>query len=245
MLGYSGNTDVVQKSFIMPKSSGKRGVSLNSEVAFILNQDQPSESESVSNKTFVLFGNPRGGTTMIANVVRSMGVFLGNDLPINLEDNGFNWDILARQEPEPSRADKITSIKKVIKDRNAQYDVWGWKYPRADVYFKGISPALVNPMLICVFRDVVASTWRGVVRRRQEPLNLMRRALDLQSSNLRLIEESKLPTLLVSYEKAIADPLQLVTSLNRFMSLGLSHDELATHVEKVNPELGYGASLSR
>lgn len=226
----------------MPKPSGKKGVTLNSEVAFILNQDQPVASKSVSNKTFVLFGNPRGGTTMIANVVRSMGIFLGNDLPVNLEDNCFNWDILSRLEPEPSRADKIASIKKAVEYRNAQYEVWGWKYPRADVYFKDISPALVNPMLICVFRDVVASTWRGVVRRRQEPLNLMRRALDLQSSNLRLIEKSNLPTLLVSYEKAIADPLQLVTSLNRFMSLGLSPDQLATHAEKVNPELGYSAS---
>lgn len=226
----------------MPKPSGKKGVSLNSEVSFILNQDQPVASKSVSNKTFVLFGNPRGGTTMIANVVRSMGIFLGNDLPVNLEDNCFNWDILSRLEPEPSRADKIASIKKAVEYRNAQYEVWGWKYPRADVYFKDISPALVNPMLICIFRDVVASTWRGVVRRRQEPLNLMRRALDLQSSNLRLIEKSNLPTLLVSYEKAIADPLQLVTSLNRFMSLGLSPDQLATHAEKVNPELGYSAS---
>ena len=226
----------------MPKPSGKKSVILNSEVAFILNQDHPVASKSVSNKTFVLFGNPRGGTTMIANVVRSMGIFLGNDLPVNLEDNCFNWDILSRLEPEPSRADKIASIKKAVEYRNAQYEVWGWKYPRADVYFKDISPALVNPMLICIFRDVVASTWRGVVRRRQEPLNLMRRALDLQSSNLRLIEKSNLPTLLVSYEKAIADPLQLVTSLNRFMSLGLSPDQLATHAEKVNPELGYSAS---
>ena len=103
----------------------------------------------------------------------------------------------------------------------------------------------LSPFSVCVFRDVVASTWRGVVRRRQEPLNLMRRALDLQSSNLRLIEKSKLPTLLVSYEKAIADPLQLVASLNRFMSLGLSPDQLAAHAEKVNPELGYNASIVR
>ena len=229
----------------MPKPSGKKSVSLNNEVCFILNQDQPGASESVSNKTFVLFGNPRGGTTMIANVVRSMGIFLGNDLPVNLEDNGFNWDILSRLKPELSRVDRITSIKKVIEDRNAQYNVWGWKYPRANVYFKDISSELVNPMLICVFRDVVASTARGVVRRREDPFNLMRRALDLQSSNLRLIQQSKLPTLLVSYEKAIADPLQLVTSLNRFMSLGLSHDQLATHAEKVNPELGYDASRAQ
>ena len=89
----------------MPNFSGKKGVSvsLNSEVAFILNQGQPVVSEIVSNKTFVLFGNPRGGTTMIANLVRSMGIFLGDDLPVNLEDNGFNWDILSRLEPQLSR----------------------------------------------------------------------------------------------------------------------------------------------
>ncbi|MDC3010877.1 hypothetical protein OAZ24_01425 [Synechococcus sp. AH-736-G21] len=229
----------------MPNFSRKKGVSLNSEVAFILNQGQPVVSERVSNKTFVLFGNPRGGTTMIANVVRSMGIFLGDDLPVNLEDNGFNWDILSRLEPQLSRKDKITSIKKVIEKRNAKHDVWGWKYPRSSVYLKDISSELINPMLICVFRDVVASTARGVVRRREEPLDSIRRALDLQSSNLRLIEQSNLPTLLVSYEKAIADPLQLVTSLNRFMLLGLSPDQLATHAGKVNPELGYSASNVR
>ena len=229
----------------MPNFSGKKGVSLNSEVAFILNQGQPVVSERVSNKTFVLFGNPRGGTTMIANVVRSMGIFLGDDLPVNLEDNGFNWDILSRLEPQLSRKDKIISIKKAIEKRNAQHDVWGWKYPRSIVYLKDISSELINPMLICVFRDVVASTARGVVRRREEPLDSIRRALDLQSSNLRLIEQSNLPTLLVSYEKAIADPLQLVTSLNRFMLLGLSPDQLATHAGKVNPELGYSASNER
>ena len=231
----------------MPNFSGKKGVSvsLNSEVAFILNQGQTVVSERVSNKTFVLFGNPRGGTTMIANVVRSMGIFLGDDLPVNLEDNGFNWDILSRLEPQLSRKDKITSIKKAIEKRNAQHDVWGWKYPRSNVYLKDISSELINPMLICVFRDVVASTARGVVRRREEPLDSIRRALDLQSSNLRFIEQSNLPTLLVSYEKAIADPLQLVTSLNRFMLLGLSPDQLATHAGKVNPELGYSASNVR
>ena len=226
-------------------SGDNKDLSPNCEVAFTLNQDQSLVSKGASQKTYVLFGNPRGGTTMIANVVRSMGIFLGNDLPVNLEDNGFNWDILSRLKPELSRIDKISSIKKVIEDRNAQYNIWGWKYPRANLYFRDISSELVNPMLICVFRDVVASTWRGVVRRRQDPLTLMSRAQRLQNDNLRLIELSKLPSLLVSYEKSIADPLKLVTCLNRFMSLNLSQDQLVTHAEKVNPNLGYKASNLR
>ena len=159
---------------------------------------------------------------MIANVVRSMGVHLGEDLPVNLEDSDFNWDVLSKRNLDCNRVQKIALIKQSIESRNLERDVWGWKYPRADVYFRDILEGVNSPMLICVFRDVVASTWRGVVRRKQPPVELIRRALDLQAKNLDLIEKCGAPALLISYEKAIAEPLQLAVSLNRFMGLGLS-----------------------
>ena len=100
----------------------------------------------------------------------------------------------------------------------------------------------MNPMLICVFRDVVASTWRGVVRRNEPPLNLLRRALEVQANNLNLVDQSGLPALLISYEQAIADPLGLTSSLSQFMSFNLSDEQLRLHSKKVNPSLGYKAS---
>ena len=179
---------------------------------------------------------------MIANVVRSMGIHLGDDLPVNLEDSHFNWDVLAKKNPDWTRAQKIASIKQVIHRRNAEHDVWGWKYPRTDAYFNDIFPEIVNPMLVCVFRDVIASTWRNVIRKRQPPVQSIRRALDLQSKNLGLIEKSGAPALLISYEKAIAEPLQLAASLNLFMGLDLSENNLAEHAKRVDPGLGYKAS---
>lgn len=179
---------------------------------------------------------------MIANVVRSMGVFLGDDLPVNLEDSDFNWDVLRRQNPALSKTEKLASIRKSIGQRNSRYDIWGWKYPRIDAYFNDIESDLVNPMLICVFRDVVASTWRNVVRRNEPPLNLLRRALEEQANNLNLVEKSGLPALLISYEQAIADPFGLATSLSQFMSFNLSDEQLRLHSRKVNPSLGYKAS---
>lgn len=219
----------------------KQPSALNTEVAFTLNIDEASGLESIPKKTFVLFGNPRGGTTMIANVVRSMGVYLGDDLPVNLEDDDFNWDVLSKN-PDLKRPEKIASIKQAIERRNLDHDVWGWKYPRTDAYFNDVLSEIVNPMLICVFRDVVASTWRNVVRKRQPPIQVIRRALDLQAKNLGLIEKSGAPALLISYEKAIAEPLQLASSLNQFMGLGLSDGDLAEHAKRVDPELGYKAS---
>ena len=224
------------------KLSGKKSSKINNKVAYTLNGSAKVALEASSKRTIILFGNPRGGTTMVANVVRSMGVFLGDDLPVNLEDSNFNWDILTRENPALSKTEKLASIRESIGQRNSGYGVWGWKYPRIDAYFQDIESDLVNPMLICVFRDVVASTWRGVVRRNEPPLNLLRRALEVQANNLNLVEQSGLPALLISYEQAIADPLGLASSLSQFMSYNLSDEQLRLHSRKVNPSLGYKAS---
>ena len=226
----------------MVKASGKKSPKINNKVAYTLNSSAKSSLEAPSKQTIILFGNPRGGTTMIANVVRSMGVFLGDDLPVNLEDSNFNWDVLKRQNPALSKTEKLTSIRNSIGQRNSRYDIWGWKYPRIDAYFNDVESDLVNPMLICVFRDVVASTWRNVVRRNEPPLNLLRRALAEQANNLNLVDQSGLPALLISYEQAIADPLGLASSLSQFMSFNLSDEQLRLHSRKVNPSLGYKAS---
>ena len=226
----------------MVKASGKKSPKINNKVAYTLNSSAKSSLEAPSKQTIILFGNPRGGTTMIANVVRSMGVFLGDDLPVNLEDSDFNWDVLRRQNPALSKTEKLASIRNSIGQRNSRYDIWGWKYPRIDAYFNDIESDLVNPMLICVFRDVVASTWRNVVRRNEPPLNLLRRALAEQANNLNLVDQSGLPALLISYEQAIADPLGLASSLSQFMSFNLSDEQLRLHSRKVNPSLGYKAS---
>jgi len=43
-------------------------------------------------KTFIVFGVPRGGTTMVARVVEKLGVVMGTNLPLNYEDDEFNYD---------------------------------------------------------------------------------------------------------------------------------------------------------
>ena len=144
----------------------------------------------------------------------------GGNLPINLEDKDFSWNIL-RKNKSWDREQKLSSIRRAIVKRNAEQDVWGWKYPRIDNYFDDIFLDIVNPMLVCVFRDPVASSWRGVVRQQRLPAQAIHETLKLQANNLRIIEKSGAPTLLISYEKAIANPLQLVKMLNQFMSLGM------------------------
>ena len=142
---------------------------------------------------------------MIANVARSMGVYLGNNLPINLEDNDFNWNSL-RNNKSWDREQRLSSIRRAIAKRNTEQVVWGWKYPRIDKYFDEIFPDVVNPMLVCVFRDPVASSWRGVVRQQRSPKQAIHRTLKLQANNLRMIEKKWCTSFINKLRKSYRQP---------------------------------------
>ena len=225
---------------MVKRVSKKKLATLDNEVTFSLNVPDDGSLNVGAKKTLILFGMPRGGTTMIANVVRSMGVYLGEELPVNLEDGDFNWDVLGRTNPEWTREQKIASIRQAIESRNQKFDVWGWKYPRMDLYLKDICSQVVNPMFVCVPRCC-----RFNLARCCASWSASRRCYSLRAGasgeSIRALEEAGAPAL-VSYEKAIDDPLQLAASLNQFMGLGFSRKELKEHAKRVNAQMGYQAS---
>ena len=98
--------------------------------------DDASVSESagsITQKTFIVFGVPRGGTTMVARVVEKLGVVMGTKLPLNYEDDEFNYDKMSdeiKQDPEQM----ARGLMRAINRRNNRFDIWGWKYPRAHLY---------------------------------------------------------------------------------------------------------------
>ena len=68
---------------MVKRVSKKKLATLDNEVTFSLNVPDVGSLNADAKKTLILFGMPRGGTTMIANVVRSMGVYLGEGLKEN------------------------------------------------------------------------------------------------------------------------------------------------------------------
>ena len=60
----------------------------------ILNLD----TETRDRQTYIIFGNPRGGTTMISNILIRFQIFMGENLSNNLEDSLFNIDHLRKKK---------------------------------------------------------------------------------------------------------------------------------------------------
>ena len=145
-------------------------------------------------RTYIIFGAMRGGTTMVAGVMRGLGVNIGPHLDENnQESRAFNG---------PSIKDMVQSLQ----SQNAKDEIWGWKIPNAADYLDRIWSDIRNPHLICVMRDPVANAqglnrWHSVGRIQSAQESVLR----LQK-NLNIISLRKCPSLMISYEKAVGAP---------------------------------------
>jgi len=168
-------------------------------------------------RTFVCFGVPRGGTSAIAGTMQRLGVWIGDDLTDNYEDADF----VRRTVPHMVDA---------VRQRNEQRDVWGFKCPDAVNYLDRIIPEIRNPYLVVVYRDVVA-TMKGHMRwHERNHLHSFHEVIIQQHRNWFLIERWKVPTALVSYEKAVTYPRVFAHALSHFMGVGPVTNELGDEI---------------
>lgn len=164
-------------------------------------------------KNVVIFGFPRGGTTMVAGVAKLCGLNIGKNLGINLEDEKFNLTDLKK-----NGLDAKKTIIESIKKNNDSMPIWGWKYPFAGTYLDEIKDYLVSPHLILVSRDpfAIASREISIGKSKIDTIHLI---LKRQNINIELIQRWKVPTLLISYERALTQPKQFIEALCHFLGL--------------------------
>ena len=124
-------------------------------------------------KTFVVLGVQRGGTSMVAGVLRAMGVDMGH-AGLNHEDNRFLG------------ADKA-ALSKVIAERSGERTVWGFKAPETTLQLDYLETALRNPCYICVMRGIPAVVDSFMTRGVNNPGLAMHRVLKYYNRIGRLV----------------------------------------------------------
>lgn len=177
-------------------------------------------------RTIVCLGTPRGGTSMVAGAIAGLGVFMGEDLPVNIEDTQFNPDLAGGDGPE-----FIAQVKHAIAQRSATHTIWGWKYPRAGRYIERVCDLIPNPHFVVVFRDPLPSALRGARRPGLTPKAIaaashktIQSRLRIEMENLSLVYRLEKPTLMVSFEKAQTEPETFLEELAQFVGLPVPQD---------------------
>lgn len=97
-------------------------------------------------KTYVVLGSPRGGTSLIAGSLKVLGVYMGENPTEQYEDPDFK---LTPREAALARK----RLSPVIARRNREHEFWGWKLPNNIYYIREVVGALINPVFIFVYRS--------------------------------------------------------------------------------------------
>lgn len=179
-------------------------------------------SQKKNNRSYICLGSPRCGTSMVAGAMACLGIDMGSNLPVNIEDPTFNPDG-KRSQYDDFISDAVKEIE--IKQNNG--GVWGWKYPQAVEYLPRLKEHLTNPHLVIVYRDPIPAVIRATrpasdaEERNQAIEREMRKSLTLFRKNFELAMEWKVPTLLVSYERSSLNPERLLNEMSEFFQLPL------------------------
>lgn len=172
--------------------------------------------EMPEQRTYIVLGVPRGGTSMAAGALRLCDVFFGNNLD---EDNNEDKDFLTHGGDLSifANIDKknqyLKNVIQIIKDRNINNNIWGWKDPSISYYINDIIDEIRNPFFVFVMRDNAAIVMREQVEipahiKKKRDLNsnyydLMVRTNTSYKNLIDFVSKTRHPVLWVSYERAL------------------------------------------
>lgn len=195
---------------------------------------QPDPGE----RTVIVLGVARSGTSMLANILVQLGLFMGER-----RDGIVFEDVDLAEAFEQGR---IADARAIIGRRNDSHTSWGWKRPEA---FKYLAPHLQefrNPCLIVTIRDILAIGLRNVISTGLEPEVALKDAQARYAALLQFLDEVSIPTLLISYEKALLNAPDVIERIAGFAGLRPSAFSLRAALESIEldrPEYLQGARV--
>jgi hypothetical protein len=163
-------------------------------------------------RTFIVTGTQRSGTSMIATILRQIGVFMGARLNENVVEDEDIAAVLARED--------LDGLRAIIRDRDETQGTWGFKLPTLDRDLGANAFAMFrDPHVILMFRDPAAVAVRGALSDYDEPMARLRETVAEQASLVAFADRLRCPLLVLSYEKALAFPDACVDAVMTFCGL--------------------------
>lgn len=177
---------------------------MNSGIVAINATTPPSQA------TIIVVGLARSGTSMVGAVLTGLGVFMGRHADRAVYEDTAIADALEKNAKE---------LPKIIGEYNSAHNIWGFKRPMVFRTIKRHIHLFRKPRVIVTFRDPLAIALRNNISMGSE----LKHALVAASSSLvelaSFVNNLEVPTLLVSYEKALSAPMIVTTSIAEFVGV--------------------------
>ncbi|MFT6285973.1 MAG: hypothetical protein ACJAYC_002453 [Halieaceae bacterium] len=194
--------------------------------------EQNCEQLSAGNygaNTLIVLGAPRGGTSAIAGALAAMGIYMGRGAAAPVFES-----LALANAIESGDQDKV---RELIDTFNQEYPVWGFKRPGFTRFVDEYHALFRNPIYLVIFRDPAATASRSIIsgRLKVNYLKKLRRVLTVYEGIVNFVEASGAPTLFISYEKLLQDPLNTLTRINDALKLETAAELLNKGARFVEP----------
>lgn len=168
-------------------------------------------------RTIIVLGVARSGTSMVASVLRQLGVFMGAEaVPPVYEDVR-----LAKAIETGAQAD----ARRVVAEYNETHATWGFKRPGALGYLNELSTLVRTPIYVVVFRDPLAIANRNAISMRADPLRSIHQTLKQYAVLHDFLVSQSPVALLVSNEKALLKPDVFVQQVVDWLGLDVPQQQ--------------------
>ncbi len=191
-------------------------------------QGPPLADGAGKGRTFIISGVGRGGTTLVAEVLREAGINLGEQLSELVAED---LDML-----RTLRSKDAGKLDHLIASRNEAQADWGFKVPNIHIFLRHSDLARFrNPHLILIFRDPQAIAARNALAEYFEPLTALRDATVALNALAEFVHLTVCPSLLLSYEKALLFPDDFIDALVGFCAMPVDEQNRQRLLAHVRP----------
>lgn len=160
----------------------------------------------------VVTGIGRSGTSMVARMLIAAGIHMGDSID----------DVVFEDLEMSGYVDRLNSaeLRFAVEFRSAIRPLWGFKKPGLHGHSYFPMADIPNARLVVMVRDPVAIAVRAGMADMEQAGDIFSHYAVEVSKLAMFATTQTCPVLMVSYEKALANPLRFAQSLLRFCGLG-------------------------
>jgi len=180
----------------------------------------------VVSRTVGIIDFAHSGTTMLAGCLEILGVPMVGQLykPMKWED----VEVIRALQDEGRFA-------VLAQQRNRQHAIWGFKYPGAWKFMDILTRHLQDPVWLAIFKEPVSVTQRRFNAVTMDKLLNTMRAMQAGVEGMRATGQ---PVHLLSYHRAVVDPLGFVLGLVGLVGLQPTPGQIDAAVGFIKPNEG-------
>lgn len=209
------------------RSDSSAGISREAELNYgvtTLGEGKPVLADN--ERTYVVLGVSRGGTSAAAGILNALGVPMGKtgEAPL-FEDLPMNRALSKGIDATVAQIDKS----------NSENPIWGFKGNAITLPYDEIAHRLRNPVFIVIFRDLLAIANRARLSAGRDVASIMQRQAREYQRIIDFVSMGEYYSVLVSYEKLCIYPNEVVTALASSAGLSATTDQQATAAAFIQP----------